>query len=153
MTKAKFEKNVEIRNREASFNYRFIETWVAGIVLQGTEIKSVRTGKVNMTDAFCTFKEGELYLVNMHIAPYDFGNIYNHQAKADRKLLLKRSELKKMEAKLKNQGLTIVPVKMFTADRGWLKVEIALAQGKKNYDKREDIKERDTKRELQRKEY
>jgi SsrA-binding protein len=144
------QKIVNIRNRRAAFDYFFLATYTAGIVLKGTEIKSIRQGKVTLTDSFCLFLEGELYVRNLDIAPYERGNIHNHQSKADRKLLLKKRELGKIERALQDVGTTLVPVRIFINDKGLAKVEIALAKGKKLYDKRETIKERDQKREAER---
>jgi SsrA-binding protein len=119
--------------------------------LQGTEIKSIRLGKANITDAYCTFVSGELVVRNMEIALYDGGTYYNHAPRRDRKLLLNKHEIKKLSNKLKDKGLTIIPTKLFINDKGYAKLEIALAKGKKLFDKREDIKERDVKRDLARK--
>ncbi|SFC55671.1 SsrA-binding protein [Flexibacter flexilis DSM 6793] len=151
--KEKVEKFVNIKNKRASFEYHFLETFVAGMVLRGTEIKSIRQSKVQMQDAFCTFKGTELFVVNMHISTYTEGTYNNHQPKTDRKLLLKGKELKKLLDKSQDNGVTIIPVRMFINDRGFAKLEIALARGKKLYDKREDIKDRDIKREMQRVDY
>jgi SsrA-binding protein len=143
--KKKPKKKVEILNKRAAFDYSFLEKLIAGLVLQGTEIKSIRSGNVNLTDAFCIFKAGELYIRNLFIAEYEFGNIANHEPRRVRKLLLKRQELKKLEKKVKEKGLTIVPVRLFIDDRGFAKIEVALAKGKKVYDKRATIKERESK--------
>lgn len=148
--KDKLEKLVNIRNKRASFEYHFIETYTAGIMLRGTEIKSVRQSKVQMQDAFCGFKGDELYVINMHISTYFDGTYNNHVPKSDRKLLLSRRELKKIFIKTQDAGVTIVPVRLFTTNRGLAKLEIAVARGKKLFDKRDDIKERDIKREMQR---
>ena len=123
---------------------------MAGIALLGTEIKSIREGKVNINDAFCTFVNQNLYIRNMHISEYSHGSFYNHEAKRDRQLLLKKKELKKLKSKLDEKGLTIIPLRMFISKRGLAKLEIALAQGKKDFDKRDSIKERDSNRELAR---
>jgi SsrA-binding protein len=139
------KKKVEILNKRASYDYHFLETIQAGIILQGTEIKSIRGGNANLTDAYCSFKDGELFIKNLFISEYEFGNIANHDPRRVRKLLLKHSELKKFEKKVKERGLTIVPIKLYIDDRGFAKLEIALAQGKKSYDKRATIKERDEK--------
>jgi SsrA-binding protein len=138
------------KNRRASFEYSFIDEFTAGMQLTGTEIKSIRAGEVNLTDAFCAFRGDELYVQNMHIAPYAQGTHYNHEAKRDRKLLLRRPELRKLQAKLKDQGLTIIPTVLLISDKGFAKLGIALAKGKKLHDKREDIKKRDTQREMDR---
>lgn len=142
--------NINIKNKKATFEYHILDTYVAGIALLGTEIKSIRQGKANINDSFCAFFEDGLYIRNMHIAEYSFGSFYNHEAKRDRKLLLTGKELKKLKDKGEEKGFTIVPLKIFINDRGYAKVEIALAQGKKDFDKRDTIKERETKRELDR---
>jgi SsrA-binding protein len=144
-------KTITILNKRASFEYAFLEKFVAGMQLQGTEIKSIRLGKANITDAYCTFVSGELVVRNMEIALYDGGTYYNHAPRRDRKLLLNKHEIKKLSNKLKDKGLTIIPTKLFINDKGYAKLEIALAKGKKLFDKREDIKERDVKRDLARK--
>jgi SsrA-binding protein len=148
--KDKIEKYVEIRNKKASFEYHFLETYTAGMVLQGTEIKSIRQGKVNMGDAYCFFEEGELWLKQLHISAYGDGTYLNHAPLRDRKLLLQKRELRKLEAKAKDVGLTIIPTRVFISERGFAKLDIALARGKKLYDKREDLKTRDAKREMAR---
>ena len=148
--KNKQKPGIEIVNRRAKFEFHFIDVVEAGIVLTGTEIKSIRQGNVNLRDAYCLFKDGELFIHSMFIAPYAFGNLFNHEARRTRKLLLKRTELKKMDKKVKERGFTIVPYKLYLSDRGFAKVEIALAQGKKNYDKRDSIKQKDQKRDLDR---
>lgn len=150
MAKDKIQKKVEILNRKASFEYQFLDTFTAGLVLSGTEIKSIRQGKVNLTDAYCLFHQHELFVRNMHISTYEQGTHYNHEPLRDRKLLLSKRELKKLQNELKNVGLTIIPTKLFISDKGYAKLNIALAKGKKLYDKREDIKERDVKRGLDR---
>ena len=142
--------SVNIQNRKARFEYELLEELVAGIQLTGTEIKSVRMGKVSLDQAYCIFHEDELYIRGMNIAEYDMGNIYNHEPVRDRKLLLKRRELNKWQGKLKDAGLTIVPLRMFIQESGWAKVKIALVRGKKMHDKRDSIKERDVKRDLDR---
>lgn len=141
---------IHIKNKKAYFEYHILDTYIAGIRLLGTEIKSIREGKANINDAFCSFFENDLYIRNMHIAEYSHGSFYNHEAKRDRQLLLTKKELKKLKMKIDERGFTIVPLRMFISKRGFAKVEIALAQGKKDFDKRETIKERDTKRELAR---
>lgn len=141
---------INIKNKRASFEYHLIDRYLAGIKLLGTEIKSIREGKANINDSFCSFLEDGLYIRNMHIAEYSFGSFYNHEAKRDRKLLLTKKELKKLKEKGEEKGFTIVPLRIFISDRGFAKVEIALAQGKKDFDKRETIKERENKRELDR---
>lgn len=137
---------IDIRNKKASFNYEFIEKYTAGIVLSGTEIKSVRLGKANIVDAFCSFRNGELWIRNMNIQEYANRGYANHDPTQERKLLLKKTELRKLERKIKERGLTIVATRMFISASGYAKVNIALGKGKKEYDKREDIKKKDTKR-------
>ncbi|MCO4292333.1 SsrA-binding protein SmpB [Solitalea sp. MAHUQ-68] len=140
--------NINVKNKKAYFEYHIIDKYTAGVKLLGTEIKSIREGKVNINDAFCAFMDDELYIRNMHIAEYSHGSFYNHEAKRDRVLLLQKKELKKLTQKTKEKGYTIVPLYMFISDRGFAKIEIALAQGKKEFDKRESIKERDAKVEM-----
>ena len=131
------------------FEYFFLEDYTAGLALTVTEIKSIRQGKVNFQDAYCLFMDGELYLRSLHISPYTEGTHYNHDPIRDRKLLLTKRELRKLNESLKDQGVTIIPVRLFTTERGFAKLHIALAKGKKLYDKRETIKERDVKRETE----
>ena len=147
---SRFEKSVNIKNKKASFEFEFIDTYVAGLMLKGTEIKSIREGKVSMTEAFCMFLDDELYIRQMHIAPYSMAASYNHEAVRDRKLLLNKKEIEKLQTKSAEKGLAIIPVRIFINDRGKAKLEIALARGKKLHDKRQDLKEKDAKRELQR---
>lgn len=142
------KKEISFLNRKARFQYQFLDTLTAGMVLQGTEIKSIRDGKVSFVDSFCQFREGELFVRNMHIAPYEHGNIYNHDPRRDRKLLMSKRELRKWEGKVSEKGLTIVPVRLFINQKGYAKLEIALAKGKQERDKREDIKKRDAEREM-----
>lgn len=144
------EKEISIQNRKASFEYEFIEKYEAGIVLTGSEIKSIREGKANINDAYCHFKNGELYIKNMHISPYGSG-FGTHEPTRERKLLLHKSELKKLHRAVKEEGKTIVPIKLYINKKGWAKLLIALAKGKKLYDKRESIKKRDIEREIKRK--
>ncbi|GMQ29282.1 SsrA-binding protein SmpB [Algoriphagus confluentis] len=146
----RFEKSVNIKNKKASFEFEFIDTYVAGLMLTGTEIKSIREAKVSLTEAYCVFHEGELFIRQMHIAPYSMAASYNHEAVRERKLLLNKKELEKLETKSSEKGLAIIPVRIFINDRGKAKLEIALARGKKLHDKRQDLKEKDAKRELQR---
>lgn len=153
MASSSIVKRVDIRNRRASFEYSFLETYTAGIVLTGTEIKSVRQGKVNLQDAYCLLLNDELYIRQMNISLYSEGTHYNHEPLRDRKLLLTKREIRRLTENLKDQGLTIVPVRMFTTDRGFAKIDIALAKGKKLYDKRDSIKERDVQRDMQREQY
>ncbi len=146
----RFKKDISLKNRKASFDYEFLDTYTAGIQLRGTEIKSIRESKVSFHDAFCVFFRGELYVRNLHIAPYTEATHFNHEETRDRKLLLKKQELSKIEAKTEDKGLTIIPTRIFINDRGLAKINIAVARGKKKFDKRESIKEKDVKRELQR---
>lgn len=145
-----FLQNINIKNRRASFDYEFIEKFTAGIVLLGTEIKSIRLGKVSMNDAYCYFTDGELLIKNLSISEYDFGTCNNHEARRERKLLLTKKELRKLDRKIKETGLTIVPIRLFINDKGLAKLEIALARGKANYDKRQTLKEKDARREMDR---
>jgi SsrA-binding protein len=147
----KILNNVNIENRRAKFDYQFIEKLVAGMVLTGTEIKSIREGKAALVDSYCYFRNAELYIRNMHIAEYSEGTHYNHEPNRERKLLLSKAELNKLQKKLKDQGLTVIPVRLFISESGYAKLEIALAKGKKEFDKREAIKKRDTEREIDRK--
>ncbi|MCO6484807.1 MAG: SsrA-binding protein SmpB [Saprospiraceae bacterium] len=144
------KRQIEIRNKRASFEYHFLQVFEAGILLTGTEIKSIRKGNANLTDAFCVFKKGELYVRNLFIAEYELGTAYNHEPRRTRKLLLRSSELVKLERKVKERGLTIVPTCLYVNERGLAKLEIALAQGKKSYDKRESLKAKDQSRDLAR---
>lgn len=142
--------NINIRNKRAFFEYEIVETFIAGIQLVGTEIKSIRNSKASIVESYCRFSQGELYVVNMNISEYDFGNINNHEARRDRKLLLNRKELEKLEKRIKESGLTIVPLKLFLNERGIAKLEIGLAKGKKLHDKRETMKEKDARRDMDR---
>ncbi len=142
---------MNIENRKAKFDYQFIDTLTAGMVLRGTEIKSIREGKAGLADSYCYFKNDELFVRNFHITEYSRASFYNHEPMRERKLLLSRTELNKWLKKVKEQGLTIVPVKLFINEKGFAKLNIALAKGKKAYDKREDIKKRDVERETNRK--
>ena len=150
MGKQRFANDINIRNRQAGFEYELLEKYIAGIVLTGTEIKSIREGKVNLQDGYGYFNNGELFVKGVNITPYAQGTHYNHEATRERKLLLKRSELKKLESRSEEKGLTLVPTRLFINDRGFAKMEIALGRGKKIHDKRDSIKERDAKRELDR---
>jgi len=145
------QKKINILNKKAKFQYEILDKYTAGIVLTGTEIKSIRSGKASITESFCEFNDrGELFVVNMTIQEYLYGNYYNHAPKAERKLLLNKKELKKLNKEVQNTGLTIIPLRMFINDKGFAKLTIALAKGKKLYDKRETIKDRDSKRQLDR---
>ncbi len=146
----KIQKTVNILNRKARFEYEILEKWEAGMVLQGTEIKALRCGKANIAESFCQFIENELYVINMSIDEYKLGTFYNHKTRRERKLLLHRRELQKLQKKTKDIGLTIIPLKLYINDKGKAKLLIALARGKKNYDKRQSIKDRDNKRNLDR---
>ncbi len=141
---------VNIKNKRATFDYELTDTYTAGIVLTGTEIKSIRLGKASLVDTFCYFNNGELWVKNMHIAEYSYGSYNNHTARRERKLLLTRKELEKLTRSTKEPGFTIVPVRMFINEKGLAKVVIALARGKKQYDKRQSLRERDDKREMAR---
>ncbi|MBN2172911.1 MAG: SsrA-binding protein SmpB [Bacteroidales bacterium] len=144
------QNQVKIKNRKAAYEYFLIEKYTAGIALLGTEIKSIREGKASLTEAYCTFKGDELYVINMHITEYLYGTHYNHEPKRDRKLLLSKRELKKLATKTKERGFTIIPTFLFINEKGLAKLEISLAKGKKLYDKRDSIKEKDTRRQLDR---
>lgn len=143
--KTELPVNICIKNRQARFEYSFLDRYTAGIILQGTEIKSIRMGKASLQEAYCYFNRASLCIKGMHIGSYIHGNIYNHEEKRDRKLLLKKKELQKL---IKNEakGLTIIPLQLFINQRGFAKIEIALARGKKTHDKRQAIKERDLER-------
>lgn len=141
---------INIKNKKASFEYSFIDIFVAGIQLYGTEIKSIRASQASVTEAYCVFIDHELFVKNMHIAEYKQGTCNNHAPKRDRKLLLNKNELDKLEYQLKDKGLAIIPLRLFINDKGLAKLEIALAKGKKQFDKRDDIKKKDIERESQR---
>jgi SsrA-binding protein len=142
--------DIVIRNKKASHDFEFLEKYIAGIRLKGTEIKSIRLGKAGVADAYCLFHDGELYIKGMHISEYYWGNLNNHDPLRERKLLLTKKELRKIERKVKESGNTIVVIKVFINERGLAKAEIALAKGKKEYDKRETIKKKDIEREMDR---
>jgi len=150
MKKERFSNDINIRNRQAGFEYELLDKYVAGLVLTGTEIKSIREGKVNLQDGYCYLNNEEVFVKGINITPYAQGTHYNHDATRERKLLLKRSEIRKLEGKVEEKGLTLVPTRLFINDRGLAKLEFALAKGKKLHDKRDSIKERDAKRELSR---
>jgi SsrA-binding protein len=142
--------NIVIKNKKASHDYEFLETFIAGIKLSGTEIKSIRLGKATIADSYCFFSDGELFIRGMNIAEYWWGNLNNHDPLRERKLLLTSRELKKIERKVKETGLTIIVIKVFINDRGLAKAEIAISKGKKEYDKRETLKRKDATREMDR---
>jgi len=144
------QNNINIKNKKVFFEFEILESFSAGIQLQGTEIKSIREGKAGLIDSYCQFFGGELYVKNMHIAEYFFGNIQNHEAKRERKLLLTKKELKKLDRKVRETGLTIVPLRLYLNDKGYAKIDIGLAKGKKIYDKRETLKQNDSKRDMDR---
>lgn len=150
MKKQRFSNDINIRNRQAGFEYELLDKYVAGMVLTGTEIKSIREGKVNLQDGYCYLNNDEMFVKGINITPYGQGTHYNHEATRERKLLLKRSEIKKLEGKVEEKGLTLVPTRLFINERGLAKLEFALAKGKKLHDKRDSIKDRDAKRELSR---
>lgn len=142
------QKKINIRNKRATFDYEILEEWTAGIVLAGTEIKSIRAGKASMTDSYCYFDKGEVWIRGINIAEYDWGTCNNHAPRRDRKLLLTAREIAKMERAAQDKGLTIVGLRLFLNDRGLAKAVIGLARGRKSYDKREYLKENDAKREM-----
>ena len=145
------KKSVNILNKKAGYLYELLDSYTAGIVLTGTEIKSIRVGKASIAESFCEFNENsELFVVNMNVQEYDYGNHFNHKPKAERKLLLNKKELQKLEKEVNNSGLTIIPTKLFINEKGFAKLRIALAKGKKLFDKRESIKDRENKRNLDR---
>lgn len=144
------QKTINILNKRAKFDYEILDRYDAGIVLTGTEIKSIRLGKAAITESFCEFNNGELFVINSQVEEYLYGTHYNHKAKSERKLLLNKKELKSLEKSMQNKGLTIVPLRLYINEKGFAKMEIALCRGKKNYDKRETIKDRDTKRDIDR---
>ncbi len=141
---------INIKNKRATFDYELLETFMAGIVLTGTEIKSIRLGKASLVDTFCILEKGELWVRNMYIAEYFYGSYNNHSARRDRKLLLNKKELKKIQRMVKETGYTIVPTRLFLNDKGLAKLNIAVAKGKKMYDKRQSLKEKDDKRMMDR---
>jgi SsrA-binding protein len=144
-------KIINILNKRAKFDYEIIETYTAGIVLAGTEIKSIRLGKANITESFCEFNaNNELFAINTNIEEYAFGNQFNHKARSERKLLLNKRELKSLAKNVQAKGLTIIPLKLHTTEKGLAKLDVGLCRGKKTYDKRESLKEQDTKRDLDR---
>lgn len=144
------KNQINIQNKKARFEYHLIDKFVAGMQLTGTEIKSIRNGKASIVEAYCVFQDGEVFIRNMHIAAYENGSYYNHKPRGDRKLLLNRKEINKIEKFLKVKGNALVPLRMFISEKGWAKLEIATAQGKKLHDKRQDLKEKDDKRAMDR---
>jgi SsrA-binding protein len=146
----KLNNDIQIRNKKASFDYELLDTFTAGIVLTGTEIKSIRLGKASLVDTYCIVVNGELWVKNMHIAEYFYGTYNNHSTRRDRKLLLSRKELRKMEGVSKNSGFTIVPTRVFINEKGLAKMIVAIAKGKKEYDKRAALRNRDDQREIAR---
>ena len=144
------QKRVNILNKKAKYEYEFIDKYMAGIVLQGTEIKSIREGKARIAESFCQFKENELFVINMNIDEYSYGSFYNHKPKRERKLLLNKKELKKLKDKIRDKGLSIIPTKLFIDDNGYAKLFISLSKGKKTQDKRQDLKLKDAKRSMDR---
>lgn len=151
MKKSEISNNINIRNKRASFDYELLDKYNAGIVLGGTEIKSIRMGKASLVDAYCIFANGELWIKNMNVSEYKDGTYNNHETRRDRKLLLQSKELHKLERKIKETGLAIIPTRLFINERGFAKLQIALAKGKKQYDKRQSLKEKDDKRQMDRK--
>ncbi len=149
--KPNIQQKISIKNRRASFDYSLIEKYTAGIVLLGTEIKAIREGKASLVDSFCYFRNNELYVRNLNISIYTEGNLYNHEPTRERKLLLNKQEITKLQKKLLDKGLTLIPTLLFTSDSGYAKLEIALAKGKKLFDKRDDMKAKDIDRDLKRK--
>ncbi|MGV3629755.1 MAG: SsrA-binding protein SmpB [Bacteroidota bacterium] len=143
-------KEVNIRNKRARFEYHLLETYTAGIQLGGTEIKSIRNSKASILEAYCICDHSEVWIRNMHITEYENGSFYNHKPRADRKLLLNRKEINKIEKFLQVKGNTLIPLRLFISEKGWVKIEIACAQGKKLHDKREDLKAKDDKRDMDR---
>ena len=150
MAKEKKFKNPQVTNRKAEHEYHFIKKYEAGVMLSGTEVKALREGMANLNDAYCYFKDNELYVKSMYIAEYSQGNIYNHEARRLRKLLLRGAELKALLKRVSEKGFTIVPYRLYFSERGFVKLEIALSQGKKTYDKRATMKERENKLEMSR---
>ena len=144
------QSEINIKNKRATFEFEILDTYVAGVILHGSEIKSIREGRANMSDAYCVFREGELWIKNLNINEYKQATMWQHEPLRIRKLLLNKKELEKLLAKVKERGFTIIPLKLFVTDRGFAKIEIALSRGKKVHDKRESIKQKDEKRDLER---
>jgi SsrA-binding protein len=143
-------KSVEIKNKRAKFDYEWLDTYTAGLQLVGTEVKSIRMGKASIAEAYCFMSDGEMFIKGMNVTEWSHGNIFNHDPIRERKLLLSKRELDKIDKALKDQGTTVVPTKLFISEKGWIKLNIAVAKGKKNYDKRQSLKEKDAKRDLAR---
>lgn len=150
MAGSRFSDNVNIRNKQATFQYELLDKYISGIALKGTEIKSIREGKVNLQDGYVYFSNDEAFLKGVNISPFSDGTHYNHEAARERKLLLKKTEIRKLRTQVEEKGLTVIPTRIFINDRGYAKIEIAVGRGKKLHDKRDSIKERDIKRELAR---
>ena len=150
MAKKSKNQSISISNRKARFEYELLEVFTAGLQLQGTEIKSLREGNANLSEAYCYVKESEVWVTGMYIAEYNYGSYMNHEPKRLRKLLLNKKEINKIDSALQDVGITIVPLKLFINAKGWAKIEIALARGKKLYDKRQDLKQKDDKRQMDR---
>lgn len=151
--KNRFSNNIQIKNKKASFEFSFLDKYEAGIMLKGTEIKSLREGKASIQEAYCFFRKNELYVKGLHISPYTQASFFTHESARDRKLLLKKKEIEKLKQKSEEKSLTIIPLRFYINSRGLAKVEIALAKGKKLYDKRDDLKKKDQKRELEKIKY
>ncbi len=143
-------KSVEIKNKRAKFDYEWLDTYTAGLQLVGTEVKSIRMGKASIAEAYCFMSDGEMFIKGMNVTEWSHGNIFNHDPIRERKLLLSKRELDKIDKALKDQGTTVIPTKLFISEKGWIKLNIAVAKGKKNYDKRQSLKEKDAKRDLAR---
>ena len=150
MSKKVKDISISISNRKARFEYELLEVFTAGIQLQGTEIKSLRAGNANLAEAYCYFQESEVWITGMYIAEYQYGSYMNHDPKRLRKLLLNKKEINKISSAIQNVGITIVPLKLYITEKGWAKIDIALAKGKKLHDKREDLKQKDDKRQMDR---
>ncbi len=144
------KNQINIKNKRAKFEYHLFDIYTAGIQLTGTEIKSIRNSKASILEAYCIFDNGEVFIRNMHVTEYENGSFYNHKPRADRKLLLNRKEINKIQKYLMIKGNTLIPLKMFLSEKGWVKIDIACAQGKKLFDKRHDLKEKDDKRDMAR---
>jgi SsrA-binding protein len=150
MAGQRFSDNINIKNRRATYEYELLDKYIAGMVLKGTEIKSIKEGKVNLQDGYCYVNDGELFVKGIHITPYAQGTHYNHEPTRERKLLLKKSEIRKLTSRMEEKGLTLIPIRLFVNERGIAKLEIALARGKKLHDKRQSMREKEAKRELSR---